>query len=107
MPPGPGEDRKDIKEMNKAEWVWALASYEAVIRLTPDKEAALKALDRLKNDTCAANDKSREGGKKTQVRWMKMHEWIVEIVQKAPDKETALDELEKSRKAGPPKSKTE
>ena len=75
--------------MNKAEWVWALASYEAVIRLTPDKEAALKALDRLKNDTCAANDKSREGGKKTQ------------------DKETALDELEKSRKAGPPKSKTE
>ena len=53
------------------------------------------------------NDKSREGGKKTQARWMKMHEWIVEIVQKAPDKETALDELEKSRKAGPPKSKTE
>ena len=78
--------KKDIKEMNKAEWVWALAGYEAVIRLTPDKEAALKALDRLKNDTCAANDKSREGGKKTQARWMKMHEWIVEIVPKAPIK---------------------
>ena len=58
MPSGPGEDRRDIKEMNKAEWVWALATYEAVIRLTPDKEAA-------------------------------------------------LDELEKSRKAGPPKRKTE
>ncbi len=38
--------KKDIKEMNKAEWEWALATYETVIRLTPDKEAALDELEK-------------------------------------------------------------
>ena len=38
--------KKDIKEMNKAGWGWALATYEAVIRLTPDKEAALDELEK-------------------------------------------------------------
>ena len=39
----------------------------------------------------------------TQAQWMYIHKMIVEILQKAPDKEAALDELDKLREAGPPK----
>ena len=48
---------KRFGKMSKAEWRWILATYEAVIRLTPDKEAALKALKRLENEMTPAKDK--------------------------------------------------
>lgn len=40
--------KKDIKEMNKAEWGWALASYAVIISLCPDKEAALNEPEKLR-----------------------------------------------------------
>lgn len=39
-------DEEEYEKTNKAEWGWALATYEAVIRLTPDKEAALDELEK-------------------------------------------------------------
>ena len=48
---GKGVNRMNEKrfgKMTKAEWRWILAIYEAVIRLTPDKEAALDELDKLR-----------------------------------------------------------
>ena len=39
----------------------------------------------------------------TQNQWTYIHKMIVEIVKKAPDMQTVLDELDKLREAGPPK----
>ena len=50
-------NEKRFGKMTKAEWRWILAGYEVIIGLTSDKEAALKALERLENEMTSAKDK--------------------------------------------------